>query len=289
MKLLLNRNQRRSIGAFTLIELLVVLVIIAALAALIVPNIGMFGRSADMAVSAKTQADLAQQVQLFFVTQKRYPQGLDSLITSGGTPAIYAADSTSGDTQTIGLPISGADGVKLQEVLRVTALSGEELRSLTRAGFDWVWDHDNAELNSNTSNTSFRALVDNIVSPGIPGTATAPTKNVAELSDATGAVTTPAAATKLIRKLVPQGLKSNEKIVAFGFGQKNSALGKTTTTVPLYPGADKTYYGRYILYFKIYASGERATLVGVSDSYGRTPDYTQQQFNESMPDGARQG
>ena len=39
----------------------------------------------------------------------------------------------------------------------------------------------------------------------------------------------------------------------------------------------------------VYASGERATLVGVSDAYGRTPDYTEQQFNESLPDGARQG
>ena len=50
-----------------------------------------------------------------------------------------------------------------------------------------------------------------------------------------------------------------------------------------------SYYGRYIAYFKVYASGERASLVGVSDSYGRTPDYTGQQFNESLPDGARQG
>ncbi len=79
------------------------------------------------------------------------------------------------------------------------------------------------------------------------------------------------------------------RIIAFGFGQKNTAIGKTTTTTPLYPGADKSYYGRYVVYFKVYASGERATLVGVSDAYGRTPDYTQQQFNESLPDGARQG
>ena len=78
-------------------------------------------------------------------------------------------------------------------------------------------------------------------------------------------------------------------MVAFGFGQKSTAIGKTTTTTPLYPGADKTYYGRYVVYFMIYASGERATLLGASDAYGRTPDYTQQQFNESLPDGSRQG
>ncbi len=35
--------------------------------------------------------------------------------------------------------------------------------------------------------------------------------------------------------------------------------------------------------------GERATLVAVIDIYGRHPDYTQQQFNESLPNGGRQG
>ena len=70
--------------------------------------------------------------------------------------------------------------------------------------------------------------------------------------------------TYLIGKLVPAGLKTGQRVVAFGFGGKNTAIGKTSTTCPLYPGADKTYYGR-------------------------TPDYTGRQFNEFLPDGARQG
>lgn len=267
----------RSPRAFTLIELLVVLVIIAALAALIVPNVGMFGRSTDMAVSAKTQADVASNVQLFFVAQKRYPQGLDSLLDTTG--AIYSSDTTNADTQTRGLPYAGADGTRLQSQLTAAALTNatnaEYLRSLTRSGLDWVYDHDTAVVNSNLSNTTFRGLIADANSTGN----TAPTSvNVAEV---TGSY--------LLGKLVPQGLKAGERVVAFGFGQKNTAIGKTTTNTPLYPGADKTYYGRYIVYFKVYASGERATLVGVSDSYGRTPDYTEQQFNESLPDGARQG
>lgn len=92
-----------------------------------------------------------------------------------------------------------------------------------------------------------------------------------------------------MNKLAPSGLKAGQRVVAFGLGQRNTAIGKTSTTTPLYPGADKTYYGRYVVYLMIYASGERATLLGVSDSYGRTPDFTQQRFNESLPDGARQG
>jgi prepilin-type N-terminal cleavage/methylation domain-containing protein len=272
-----HRNPRRSRGAFTLIELLVVIVILAALAALIVPNIGQYGRSTDMAVSAKSQADIASQMQQFFVTQKRYPQGLDSLLDTTG--ALYSADTTNADTQTRGLPYGGADGTRLQAQLAVGALTNatnsEYLRSLSRSGFDWVYDHDTTAVNSNLSNTTFRGFV---ADANGTGNAAPTSVNVAEV---TGSY--------LLGKLVPGGLKSGERIVAFGFGQKSTAIGKTTTTCPLYPGADKTYYGRYVAYFKVYASGERATLVGVSDAYGRTPDYTEQQFNESLPDGARQG
>ena len=281
MKLTSHPIHGRKLTGFTLIELLVVIIIIAALAALVVPNVGSFGRSTDMAVSAKTQADIAQQVQLFFVTQKQYPSGFDSLITAGPTTDIYKADTTSATTQTRGLPYSGADGVNLGN--GTTGTSGtpaqltlyavpanttgteEYLRSITRAGLDVVFDHDTAVINSNLANTTQRTI--------------AAAGNVAELTSDKA----------LFTKLHPQALRTGEKIIAFGYGQKNSAIGKTSTTCPLYPGADKTYYGRYIVYFKIYASGERATLVGVSDAYGRTPDYTGQQFNESLPDGARQG
>jgi prepilin-type N-terminal cleavage/methylation domain-containing protein len=266
---------RRS--GFTLIELVVVLLIIAAIAGLVIPQIANLGRSTDMAVSAKTQADVAANTQLFFVLQKRFPQGLDSLLDTSG--AVYAADTTNGDTQTRGFPYGGADGTRLQAQLTVGALTNatnaEYLRSLTRAGLDWVYDHDTAVINSNVSNSTFRGLVADANGTGN----TAPTSvNVAEVTG-----------TYLLGKLVPGGLKAGQRVVALGFGQKNTAIGKTCTTCPLYPGADKTYYGRYIVYFMVYASGERATLVGTSDSYGRTPDYTQQQFNESLPDGARQG
>ncbi|MBL9083731.1 MAG: prepilin-type N-terminal cleavage/methylation domain-containing protein [Planctomycetales bacterium] len=275
---------RRSVGrrrggrsGFTLIELVVVMVIIATIAGFVIPQIGMLGRSSDMAATAKTQSDIANNVQLFFTLQKRYPQGLDSLLDTSG--ALYSSDSTNGDTQTRGLPYSGADGTRLQAQLvagqLANATNAEYMRSLTRSGFDWVYDHDTAVLNSNNSATTFRGLIADANGTGN----TAPsTINVAELTG-----------TALLAKLVPQGLKSGERVVAFGVGPRNSAISKTLTNAPTYPGSDGKYYGRYVVYFKVYATGERATLVGVSDSYGRTPDYSQQQFNESLPDGGRQG
>lgn len=276
--------RRRTRAGFTLIELVVVLLIIATLAALVVPLVGMLGRSSDMAASAKTQADLANSTQLFFVLQKRYPQGLDSLLDTTG--AVYASDTLDSNTQTKGLPYSGADGTRMQAQLTAVTLTNatnaEFLRSLTRSGFDWVYDHDTAAINSNNSATTFRGLIDN-------ANGTTSTAGPALVAEVTG--------TYLRGKLCPQWVNAaggitqptNERLVAFGVGPRNSAVGKTLTNSPIYPGCDGKYYGHYIVYFKIYASGERATLVGASDSYGRTPNYTQQQFNESLPDGGRQG
>lgn len=267
---------RRRAG-FTLIELVVVIIIIATIAGFVIPQIGMLGRTTDMAATAKTQADLAANIQLFFTLQKRYPQGFDSLLDTTGS--LYAADTTNADTQSRGLPYSGADGTRLQAQLVAGSLTNatgaEYLRSFTRSGFDWVYDHDTTVVNSSNSATTFRGLVADANGTGN----TAPSSvDVAELTG-----------TALLAKLVPQGLKSSERVVALGIGPKNTALSKTLTNSPTYPGADGKYYARYIAYFKVYASGERATLIGVSDSYGRTPDYSQQQFNESLPDGGRQG
>ncbi|MCE9607967.1 MAG: type II secretion system GspH family protein [Planctomycetia bacterium] len=272
------RGHKRS--GFTLIELVVVIIILATIAGFVIPQVGMIGRSSDMAATAKTQSDVASNIQLFFTLQKRYPQGLDSLLDTTGT--LYSANTTNGDTQTHGLPYSGADDTRLQAQLAkatFTVADKTYARSLTRAGFDWVHDHTvptaPATTNSNNSGDVFRGLIADANGTGN----TAPT--TIDVAEVTGAA--------LLLKLVPQGLKTGERVVAFGVGPRNTAISKTLTNSPTYPGADGKYYGRYIAYFKVYASGERAVMIGTSDSYGRTPDYTQQQFNESLPDGGRQG
>jgi prepilin-type N-terminal cleavage/methylation domain-containing protein len=269
---MLHIRARRT--AFTLIELVVVLLIIAVIAGLVIPQVAMLGRTADMAASAKTQSDIANNLQLFFVLQKRFPQGMDSLLDTTG--ALYASDTTDANTQTRGLPYSGADGTRLQSQLTAgtltNATNAEYLRSFTRCGFDWVYDHDTAVVNSNNSGNTQRFAVAN-------GSTSAPSS--VAVAEVTGSY--------MLGKLAPQGLTANERIIALGVGPRIASTGKTMINTPVYPGNDGKYYGRYVAYFKVYASGERATLVGVSDSYGRTPDYTQQQFNESLPDGGRQG
>jgi prepilin-type N-terminal cleavage/methylation domain-containing protein len=297
MKIKFHPAHSIRLKGFTLIELLVVIIIIAALAALVVPNVGSFGRSTDMAVSAKCQADITNNLEQFNALQGGYPQGLDSLLT-GGT-AVYGAfqsgtGPTTADNQTTGLPFSGADSQKLEDLLEPLDLRAQDLvppvstytDSLVAAGLGWVYDHNRAIINSNLSNTTFRALEEN--ANGINPAPT--TVFVAALRPTISTGTPPVVVTNpLLVKLVPGGVKTGQRVVAFGYGQRNTSIGVSVTTTPLYPGADKTYYGRYIVYFMVYASGKPATLLGVSDAYGRTPDYTQQQFNESLPDGGRQG
>lgn len=265
-------------GAFTLIELVVVLLILAAIAGLIIPQVGMLGRSSDMAVSAKSQQDIASNIQLFFVQQKRYPQGMDSLLDTTG--AVYGPDVTGSENdvnQTRGLPVRSANNIRVWEALTPVTLEndddGDYVRSFTRSGFSWVYDHDVNARNANDS-TLEQAPRDIAANP-----------LVAEvLQDGSST-----SADKLLSILAPNGLRTGERVIALGFGQRNAALGVTALSAPVYAGNAGSYYGYYIAYFKLYPNGERATLLGVSDCYGRTPVYTQQQFNESLPDGSRQG
>lgn len=285
MKESLVRRRLIRCAGFTLIELVVVLLILAAIAGLVIPQVAMLGRSTDMAVSAKSQQDIANNIQLFFAQMKRYPQGMDSLLDDTG--AVYGPDVTGSENdslQTRGLPVRSANGITVHGAIAPATLdntAGSYLRSFTRAGFSWVYDHNLAAANANDSTLGQpqRLLTDDAtVAEIVPST---PPDGLPFTGD-----TVP---DRLLRILAPNGLRTGERVVALGFGQRNSSLGVTALSAPVYAGNAGSYYGYYVAYFKLYPNGERATLLGVSDCYGRTPVYTQQQFNESLPDGARQG
>jgi prepilin-type N-terminal cleavage/methylation domain-containing protein len=308
MRTLPSRRQ-----GFTLVELVVVLLIVATVAGLVIPAVASLGRTTDMAASAKTQQDLANNLQEFFVLQKRFPQGLDSLLvdatTSGSTTTPDTPGSNDGTPDAIYGPKIDANGQQqsgmttsnpnLYGSLTVGTLTSNQRGSFTRGGFEYVYDHEvydwtagTGVVNANDSGVFQRAL---------PGSGTL---TCAVLNPTVGVnMATTSGAYRLLRGLVPSELKPNTtnpanwdwspetgtQIVALGIGPRSRLVPTTMLSTPVYPGDEGKYYGRYVAFFKVFETGERPVLIGVSDAYGRTSDYTIQQFNESLPNGARQG
>lgn len=305
---------------FTLVELIVVLVIIAAVSGLVIPAVAALGRSTDMAASAKTQQDLANNLQQFFVLQKRFPQGCDSLLvdtstlgnstnpnstpaapgTADGTPdGLYAPKYDATGQQISGMTTSSP---ALVNSLVLGTLTSNQRRSFGRGGFDYVYDHEvydwttNAGIaNANNSGTLRRNVP-------TTGTMLAAVVNQTPGVGITTGLGNSSAKYLLLRGIVPSELvpgatagtwdwipETGTQIVAVGIGQSCRLVPTTMLNAPTYPGAEGSYYGRYVAFFKVFESGERPTLLGVSDAYGRTSDYTIQQFNESLPNGSRQG
>lgn len=305
---------------FTLVELIVVLVIIAAVSGLVIPSVAALGRSTDMAASAKTQQDLANNLQQFFVLQKRFPQGMDSLLvdtstlgnstnpgstpaapgTSDGTPdGLYAPKYDLSGNQVSGMTTSNP---ALVNSLIMGTLTSPQRQSLGRGGFEFVHDQEvydwttglgvqnannsgSLRRNLATSGTQLAAVVNQTAGPGI-----------------TTGLTLASGKYLLLRGLVPAELvpgatagtwdwvpEADTQIVAMGVGQGCRLVPTTMMSAPVYPGDEGTYYGRYVAFFKVFGTGERPVLLGVSDAYGRTSDYTILQFNQSLPNGGRQG
>jgi len=269
----------------TLIELVLVLAILAAVAGLVIPQVANLGRTTDMAASAKTQSDLASNLQLHFVQLKRYPQGLDSLLVSdGSTPSgVFLPQDLDGDgQQDTGLPDSGPhldEQLTMVDLADLDGTNGTQFRrSFSRSGFDWVYDHSTDELNANDSAVFQRDVSSSsgdpfFVAAILPETAIA-NAVFPEDTDGDGA---------------GGDIPNDLQLVAVGVGPRCSVQGTTALNAPIYPGNDGSYYGRYVAVFKVYADGRRAQLALTTDSYGRFPDYTIKQYAESLPEGARRG
>lgn len=291
---LLPRRAPRA--GFTLLELVIVLMILAALAGLVIAQVAQLGRTTDMAYTAKTQADVASNLQMHFVLQKRYPMRMDSLLVSTGAAptAVYLpADTNADGNQDIGLPDSGPHldrALTLGTADLATNMTYGQWRSFTRCGFEAVMDHDVSVKNSNESGVFLRPLGKS------PESATKPNDGpqYAAIIDPN---TANADAQKYLKQLFPSStdasgnyiVPNNGVVVAVALGPNSSCIPDTMLNAPLYPGNDGSYYGHYVALFACYDSGERAQLVGVCDSYGRLANYSIKQFNESLPNNQRRG
>jgi prepilin-type N-terminal cleavage/methylation domain-containing protein len=244
----------RSRPAYSLIELVVVLTILAIVAGLTVSIVGWLRRSADKGTASHVMGSLLSNVELYRVTYGFYPDQWDSLLEPGGA-SFYAK-----------LPSAFLTGDKFA----ITNISGtSELGSLTKIGVKGVMDHVEAgavEGAPGNTGTSYRALAD-----GATVVTFASTPNGNKIIDS---IYPPAAG-----GASGTGLPAGVKLLVFGFGPRNTAVGKTIVSPPSYSGVGDPMatYDRYLGVFAVYADGKRAQLKAVLDTTG---DFLYQELAE---------
>lgn len=235
-------------NGFTLIELIIVLLVLASLAALVVPTLGFVKNQADSSLAANGAQNVLNNLEIYHATYGKYPDRMDSLATASGG---YMAAGY------------GADGGVFSYGQVVPASTGALYYFMNHGGgMTELAIHDDTASDPNATNTT------------VP------------LDDTTNLVTLTspqpfyeAKWRRIINSCYPNqsdpgdpGVPPGHTLVALGVGALNSAVGTTMTTAPLCPeqsNSDPSQYDRFIALFDVYSgpSGRGSMqLKGVLDS-----------------------
>jgi prepilin-type N-terminal cleavage/methylation domain-containing protein len=245
----LRRQRLRSRG-FTLLELVVVVAVLVILAGLVLPKLDLFEFQAGEGISSANIADINRFIQQYRVQNFVYPDKWDSLMdmgNGGATGTVWKAP----DMNSPGLPSGSVGGpvAGYTPILVPTTLNEGELQSLGRVGITTVLDLGVGTYNGYTIQPANRFTVPRALNGTTP---------VVTVDQTNGAW--------LLQHLYPQGYDtSTRKVVVFGLGPKNTAIGQTIQWPPYYANLDQNqWYNRYLCYFDVSENGERAQLIGVS-------------------------
>lgn len=252
MPQIINRSSRSSghhaRGAFTLIEMLIVLVVLAAVAALVVPTLGFVEEQSGHATAATTSAQLVSNLETYKSSTGSYPLGMDSLIDDTG--AIY-----DGLWEHVNPSFGPVTYLEVADASPYAQSIGHVFEP-NAAGEEFVYDHDSTSADPNNSATIKRLLTGaydlafvKAYAPGPP-----PAPMLLNWYKAAG---------------YPDGtLPAGTRLIALGVGPLNSAVGETLSSVPAHAEQDSDVYGRYIAIFAVHEDGRSAKLRTVVDSQG---------------------
>ena len=270
MRLSASRRTKTRRAGLTLIELVMVLVILLTLAALIVPMVDSIRRTSDKATASFVMEQAVENVSMYRTLVGDYPENLDALLAGDGTAASTTYYSK--------LPS------KITSKTAIVALSADEIDSLDKINIDTVMHHEedpaagtvyrnfpgNSGVNPRVTadGDSFLVITDaNIIASVYPGKVFDPATGIITLAAGGG----------------PGGEDKTARLVLFGIGPNNEAVGKTMMTAPAYLGVDGLkYYNRFLLLFAVYDGftvDKRAQLKSALDS---TMDFLNQEIIETI-------
>lgn len=260
------RQQNRALKAgFTLIELLVVVAILVILAGLILPKLDKIQLKSNKAVAAANIHDVSRYIQTYRVLHNFYPDRWDSLLTSGGTPALWEAATLNDqglDPQLVGGPIPASP----EKLTIATFASDDEIRSLSRIGIGTMLD---------------------LGTGGIPGDRFTQPRTIANGATYATINTADGDGRALIDHIYPENrlptgtsgaIPGGKKLIVVGVGPLNSMIGDVVQDTPFYSNTDPAkYYHRFLAIFEFSTGGSRAELKAV---VGTDADRLDEEIND---------
>lgn len=238
----------KRVRGFTLIEMLLVVAILVALAGMVLPKLDKEQLRANKGIAANNMTGVSRYIQTYRIRHNVYPDRWDSLLNAAGTalwaPGVPGSAAMGIDPQLTGGPPTGSP-TKLKVA---TSLTDLELRSLNRMNI-----------------TSLNNLASSPSSPGAAFTVpmsltTNSTFATINDSDSDGR--------NIIDTIYPENrlstghsgaLRANKKLIVFGFGPTNQAIGDVLQECPTYANTDPTqYYNHFLVIFEYDSTGSRA-------------------------------
>jgi prepilin-type N-terminal cleavage/methylation domain-containing protein len=248
-------------AGFTLIELIVVLVVLAAVAALVIPKLGFVEAQAGNATAAAAGGQLVGHLETAKLTTKSYPLGFDSLLEFDTTASAWqmynklwqhgAGSNSFGpkvDLEPVTLATTSGSASGTSPYLSVSL--GHAFSKNTDGKY-YLFDHDATSTSPSSSATVFRDF------PSWGGQTVARVKpNASSWIRAAG----------YNNGLLPAGTH----LLAFGVGPNLGTIGETIVSAPRHGEQAAKYYGRFIALFAAFENGKPAILKAVVDSHGST-------------------
>lgn len=268
---------RRSSRSFTLIELVVVIAVLAILAGGIIAKLDVFQLRSNKAVAASDMAGISRLMQVYVISNNRYPNGFDSLLDRTandlwGITGTLALTDPSLDPQLI----ARSPGSTHQK-LGTYVLTAGDINSLGRMGINTVYD-----LDATTNLPSNRFTVSHTLAVG---------DRVAIVNATTnGAAGNDGDAVAIMEQLYPRSTPtagtppSGTHVVALGLGRLCTMVGPSgpLQEAPMYANSAnrEQYYARDIVLFQVDSGGGRARYLGAYGSDGDRLDEELTEFYE---------